>query len=116
VPHFLPYSFLLSRNNAASLHAALHFFHMFSCFLTLYDKTGCYGLYRKQLRKRRASMDAKVFLLLALLLCTGTIVAAGEYLGRYSANPYGRDSTANPYSAAGSPYSSTSVNNPYGSG
>ncbi len=41
-----------------------------------------------------------------------------QYLGRLSANPYAADSTANPYSPAGSPYSSTSVNNrfgPYGS-
>jgi len=37
-----------------------------------------------------------------------------EYLGRLSANPYAPDSTANPYSSAGSPYSSKSVNNPYG--
>jgi len=37
-----------------------------------------------------------------------------EYLGRLSANPYAADSTANPYSSAGSPYSSKSVNNPYG--
>jgi hypothetical protein len=40
------------------------------------------------------------------------------YLGRLSANPYASDSTANPYSPAGSPYSSSSVNNrfgPYGS-
>jgi hypothetical protein len=36
------------------------------------------------------------------------------YLGRLSANPYASDSTANPYSPAGSPYSSKSVNNPYG--
>ena len=36
------------------------------------------------------------------------------YLGRLSANPYAADSTANPYSTAGSPYSSRSVNNPYG--
>ncbi len=41
-----------------------------------------------------------------------------NYLGRLSANPYAVDSTANPYSPAGSPYSATSVNNrfgPYGS-
>jgi len=41
-----------------------------------------------------------------------------QFLGRLSANPYAADSTANPYSSAGSPYSSTSVNNrfgPYGS-
>jgi hypothetical protein len=41
-----------------------------------------------------------------------------QFLGRLSANPYASDSTANPYSPAGSPYSSTSVNNrfgPYGS-
>ena len=36
------------------------------------------------------------------------------YLGRLSANPYASDSTANPYSPAGSPYSCRSVNNPYG--
>jgi hypothetical protein len=36
------------------------------------------------------------------------------YLGRLSANAYAADSTANPYSQAGSPYSSKSVNNPYG--
>jgi hypothetical protein len=41
-----------------------------------------------------------------------------EYLGRLSANPYAVDSTANPYSQAGSPYAATLVNNrfgPYGS-
>jgi hypothetical protein len=41
-----------------------------------------------------------------------------QYLGRLSANPYAADSTANPYSQAGSPYSAISVNNrfgPYGS-
>jgi hypothetical protein len=37
-----------------------------------------------------------------------------EFLGRLSANPYASDSTANPYSTAGSPYSEKSVNNPYG--
>jgi hypothetical protein len=37
-----------------------------------------------------------------------------EYLGRLSANPYAADSTANPYTSAGSPYSAKSVNNPYG--
>ena len=37
-----------------------------------------------------------------------------EFLGRLSANPYASDSTANPYSQAGSPYSAKSVNNPYG--
>jgi len=36
------------------------------------------------------------------------------YLGRLSANPYAADSTANPYSPAGSPYSAKSVNNHYG--
>jgi hypothetical protein len=48
----------------------------------------------------------------------GRDAACPNYLGRLSANPYAVDSTANPYSPAGSPYSSTSVNNrfgPYGS-
>ena len=38
----------------------------------------------------------------------------GQYLGRYSDNPYGSDSTSNPYGQSGSQYSSTSINNPYG--
>lgn len=37
-----------------------------------------------------------------------------QFLGRLSANPYASDSTANPYSTAGSPYSAESVNNPFG--
>ena len=37
------------------------------------------------------------------------------YLGRLSANPYEDDSTANPYSSAGSPYSAKSINNRFGS-
>ncbi|MFM8887951.1 MAG: hypothetical protein ACKOKC_16250 [Chthoniobacterales bacterium] len=37
-----------------------------------------------------------------------------QFLGRLSANPYASDSTANPYSSAGSPYSARSVNNPFG--
>ena len=44
----------------------------------------------------------------------GRDAACPEYLGRLSANRYEDDSTANPYSPAGSPYSSRSVNNPYG--
>jgi hypothetical protein len=44
----------------------------------------------------------------------GRDVACPEFLGRLSANPYAADSTANPYSPAGSPYSAKSVNNPYG--
>jgi hypothetical protein len=38
-----------------------------------------------------------------------------EFLGRLSANRYEDDSTANPYSSAGSPYSAKSVNNRFGS-
>jgi hypothetical protein len=41
-------------------------------------------------------------------------VASAEDLGQLSANPYAPNSTANPFSPAGSPYSSTSVKNPYG--
>jgi hypothetical protein len=44
----------------------------------------------------------------------GRDAACPDYLGRLSANPYAVDSTANPYSPAGSPYSSTSVNNRFG--
>jgi hypothetical protein len=44
----------------------------------------------------------------------GRDAACPEFLGRLSANPYAADSTANPYSPAGSPYSAKSVNNPYG--
>ena len=38
----------------------------------------------------------------------------GNYLGNLSANPYGANSTSNPYSSAGSAYSSDSINNAYG--
>lgn len=38
----------------------------------------------------------------------------GEYLGRYSSNPYDSQSVSNPYGQYGSQYSSQSVNNPYG--
>jgi len=51
---------------------------------------------------------------IAVLLCSPA--QAGERLGRYSANPYGADSTANPYSRAGSPYRSESPSNTYGEG
>ena len=44
----------------------------------------------------------------------GRDAACPTYLGRLSANPYASDSTANPYSTAGSPYSAKSVNNPFG--
>jgi hypothetical protein len=44
----------------------------------------------------------------------GRDAACPTYLGRLSANPYASDSTANPYSSAGSPYSAKSVNNPFG--
>ena len=44
----------------------------------------------------------------------GRDAACPTYLGRLSSNPYAADSTANPYSTAGSPYSAKSVNNPFG--
>ena len=46
------------------------------------------------------------------------IAAAGQYLGKLSANPYDPDSVSNPCGKYGSPYSPTSINNPnsqYGS-
>ena len=54
----------------------------------------------------------KIITVMLCGLCAGAVGA--EDLGQLSANPYGPDSTANPYSPAGSPYSSTSVKNPYG--
>jgi hypothetical protein len=41
-------------------------------------------------------------------------LAAAQYLGQYSANPYAPNSTSNPYGIHGSPYSPGSINNPYG--
>lgn len=52
---------------------------------------------------------ALLFLLFALV----KTVAAQEYLGRLSANPYHRDSTANRF-GAGNPHQTNSINNPYG--
>lgn len=39
--------------------------------------------------------------------------SGGEYLGKYSSNPYDSDSVSNPYGQYGSQYSSQSINNPY---
>lgn len=58
-------------------------------------------------------MNKKVWLSACVLMLWGS-VAWGEDLGQLSVNPYAPESTANPYSAAGSEYSSTSVRNPYG--
>ncbi len=56
-----------------------------------------------------------------ILITLGVLVATASYnpahgqdLGQLSANPYAPNSTANPYSSAGSPYSATCVRNPYG--
>ena len=54
----------------------------------------------------------KSTMLLMLGLWAGVVMA--EDLGQLSSNPYGPNSTSNPYSPAGSPYSSTSVKNPNG--
>ena len=57
------------------------------------------------------------YLLLMTSLFLATLiqpVAADEYLGKLSANPYDPDSTANPYGQYGSEFSPDSINNPYG--
>ena len=56
-----------------------------------------------------------VFLCILFISITAN---ANTYLGQYSNNNYGSDSTSNPYGQYGSQYSSTSINNPnsqYGS-
>lgn len=53
-------------------------------------------------------------LLLALLLLSTSLSAQPKYLGQLSADPYGKDSTSNPYGKYGSKYSPDSINNPYG--
>jgi len=40
----------------------------------------------------------------------------GNFRGNLNANPYDRDSVANPYGRYGSPYSGDSIKNPYGAG
>jgi hypothetical protein len=49
------------------------------------------------------------------LLCLVSLAMRtnADDLGNLSANPFGAESTSNPYSPAGSPYSPTSVNNPF---
>ena len=57
----------------------------------------------------------KLLLITVLGLAWATACQADEtYLGKLSANPYGADSTSNPYGAHGSEYSSDSINNAYG--
>jgi len=55
----------------------------------------------------------KTFLVLFCILASFA-VAADEYLGKLSVNPYDGDSTSNPYGQHGSQYSAGSINNPYG--
>ena len=45
----------------------------------------------------------------------GFQATAAESIGNLSNNPFGANSTSNPYSPAGSIYSPTSIKNPYGS-
>ena len=66
---------------------------------------------------------ARILFTLGVLVATASYNPAhGQDLGQLSANPYAPNSTANPYSPAGSPYSATSehsadsINNPYGAG
>jgi len=58
------------------------------------------------------AMNKKGWLCVCLLGLS--VPAGGEDLGQLSVNPYAPNSTANPYSPAGSEHSSTSVRNPYG--
>jgi hypothetical protein len=60
--------------------------------------------------------DMSKVLLIALLSLAwaSTGLAQDTYLGKLSTNPYGADSTSNPYGTHGSEYSSDSINNPYG--
>ena len=55
----------------------------------------------------------KWLLCLMFLFRISSNVYAGECLGKYTINPYARDSVGNQYNQYGSPYSSYSVNNPY---
>jgi len=56
----------------------------------------------------------RILIILGVLVATASYNPAhGQDLGQFSVNPYAPDSTANPYSPAGSPYSATSVRNPY---
>lgn len=53
----------------------------------------------------------------ALLFVSLAVMATStmaDDLGRLSANPFGPESTSNPFSPAGSPFSPTSVNNRFG--
>ena len=57
----------------------------------------------------------RILFTLGVLVATASYNPAyGQELGQLSVNPYAPNSTANPYSPAGSPYSATSVRNPYG--
>ena len=52
--------------------------------------------------------------LVLFFTCTYTGFAENrKYVGQLSSNPFGANSTSNPYSQAGSPHSSTSINNPH---
>ncbi len=80
--------------------------------MSLYDKSTGYGSGRHRGKEHRMKTFSIYLTGIAILFFSAAMAA--EPLGRYSANPYGHDSTSNPYSPAGSPYSSKSINNPYG--
>ena len=69
----------------------------------------------KLLTEEGRPMDKRLFsvALLAGGLACSVPVAAQDYLGNLSSNPYNPNSIANPY-GAGSPYNPNSITNPYG--
>lgn len=69
--------------------------------------------HRKEVGIMKKVYFSIVVCLVAALFCFASFCYA-EYLGKWSSNRYGSDSTSNPYSSGGSRYSPNSVNNPYG--
>jgi len=68
----------------------------------------------------RTALNKGVNNMKTLMICTLALVFAApaanadEYLGKLSENPYGTDSTSNPYGTHGSEHSPDSINNRYG--
>jgi len=59
-------------------------------------------------------IKSQILLVALVLFVQVGLVAADDYLGEYSSNPYDPDSVSNPYGSHGSSYSPNSINNPYG--
>ena len=69
---------------------------------------------RWKFKIRSKNMSRLILIALLGIIWASNGLAEDTYLGKLSTNPYGADSTSNPYGSYGSEYSGKSINNSYG--